>query len=354
MSVEFIGVGDLHFDKLTNLVPSANRWVRDELCTALDWALRNGVNKVMQYGDVCERAVMSYDAHLQLWKALFDRKYRDMEFHFILGNHDVSEKGVHSMQLLEKFAQEHRKNLHVYTEPQTVKLDGVPIRMLPWPCVETVEDQLNVFHSQVKGATGDNGHAVRSDLESDHLILSGHLHTPHKVRNTHFSGTLYQTNFGESLPKSFHHVVARKSGSSVKAVVKSVPHDPRLKLINLEVYSRKDLTKIDKNPRHLYKLFVQSGVDLDPKDLELENVVRMNVFTTKGELREMQLEQEMDEHADATAAIQPEQDLHKFLVQAKVSRKLRDRCVELHNQHTGDLNETRINRKSDKGTVRSK
>jgi hypothetical protein len=122
----------------------------------------------------------------------------------------------------------------------------------------------------------------------------------------------------------------------------------------LEVYSRKDLTKIDKNPRHLYKLFVQSGVDLDPKDLELENVVRMNVFTTKGELREMQLEQEMDEHADATAAIQPEQDLHKFLVQAKVSRKLRDRCVELHNQHTGDLNETRINRKSDKGTVRSK
>lgn len=177
-------------------------------------------------------------------------------------------------------------NFAVYTEATRVKIDGERFKMLPYPFTDTESKCINVGHFECSGALRDNGRVVDEGVETSHVGVQGHLHTMHRVRNMHYSGTLFQTNFGEQEAKFFHHCKVRDG----KLSVTNVPFKSPWVLRNVKIAVPEDVSQLDiDDDRVLFKLFVKNGVDVDIEELQRKypQIAKTNVFKNKEELKLM-------------------------------------------------------------------
>lgn len=296
MTIEFVGIGDLHLDSgLRQFIPDFNRFVCDEVRKVLDYARRNGITLVVLYGDICHRPTLSADAIENLLVLLGENT--DLRFVFLKGNHDHATDEKNSLSVFKSAcAAGILPNLRVVDKPCTLfQKTGTPLRLLPWPFSDTSEDCLNVLHLEVDGAAWDGGRKVSGGFSTDHVCVAGHLHTRQKVKSVHFSGTLYQTSFGEKPKKYFHHVVWE---DDKLPQISCVRHHPSYMLHNLIVSTREDLDQISDDPHQLYKVFVAKDVVLQENDLARGNIVRHNFFSSKEELKVLiQTELELDDES---------------------------------------------------------
>jgi DNA repair exonuclease SbcCD nuclease subunit len=329
--MELVGIGDLHLDKLDNIIPDASSLICRSVRRVFKYALERGVHNVLFYGDVCDKPSMSSEAQCQFLDTLLREEYRDLTMHFVLGNHDFHENGDYSLRFLEVIADRVDFNIKVYTKPKIVNIDGVPFKMLPYPYEETEKGAVNVIHFEVAGSTRDNGRQIDEGPSNSHFCLAGHLHTPHVVRNTHYSGTLYQTNFGESMPKFFHHA---KIHGVKDYEVTQVPFKPPWELNNLIVEAPRDLKKIREEAHILYKLFVKDGADIDINAVlsKHHNVVKHNAFKSKRDLKQ-QIEEAWEFDSDLIAQeVEPIDDkafLTDYLLKKGAKPKQIKRGVEI-------------------------
>ena len=152
------------------------------------------------------------------------------------------------------------------------------------------------------------------------------FHTKQRVKNVHYSGTLFQTSFGEKPDKYFHHVSLEEG---VAPSIKLVPHVPKYKLGNLVLASREDLDKIEKDPFHLYKAFVKAGAGINPEDLaEFPNIVKVNSFTNRGELEALIAEELLMQDTEVTVNDFSVLDaLTRYMQRAAVSDRVAKRTV---------------------------
>ncbi|BAG41742.1 recombination endonuclease like protein [Ralstonia phage phiRSL1] len=285
--MEAVGIGDLHLTgqngkgALSQYIENPDQMVMNEVQKAQDWARARGVRRIFYYGDVCDTPRMSYDAVMAL-TANLDRN-DDLLHTFILGNHDMfgmqPELG-HSLELLSLLKRPHVK---IYTHQRRVKVEGAYVNFMPYPCDKFDVDSLNVFHLEVRGAKNDAGRVFDDEKlpRSKAVAVGGHLHTAHRVRNTYFSGNLYQTNFGEQLPKYFHHI---QFNSPQDYEIRSVKHSPTYTLHNVVLQSRKDLELIPREKTSLVKLIVEDGADVSAADYAFDNIVQIKNWKTKADL----------------------------------------------------------------------
>lgn len=283
--MQAIGIGDLHLTDdsgkggLAKYIENPDRYVMHEVNRCLEWAANKQITLCFFYGDICEGTRMSYEAQLAFVSLI--RKWPLFMFIVILGNHDkVSKNSVdgHSLQLLQAFK---IPNLKIITEVETLELQNCKVRFCPWPSTEFKVNILNVGHIEVKGSKSDSGRLMEDPeySRSKAVICMGHLHTPHQVRNTYYSGTLYQTTFGESLPKGFHHI----EWTSVDDYeIHQIPFDPLYKLHNCVVESQADVEALPNGKRDLIKLVVKDGADVVIPSSP--NIVVTKVFKTKHDL----------------------------------------------------------------------
>jgi hypothetical protein len=140
-----------------------------------------------------------------------------------------------------------------------------------------------------------------------------------------YSGTLYQTSFGEKKEK-FFHVVDLESKS-----VKSVRHTPRYTLENIVVNTVDDLSLIPDDPRILVKLFIKSKVTVPDHFLDrFSNVVKHNSFTTKKELQILILEDFTLDDVSGSFNFDTETAIADWLTEEKVPPKLAARTLKLN------------------------
>lgn len=308
---EFIAVGDLHLTDskgkggLSNYIDDADAFVLREFQKACDYARKKHVKYVIQAGDVCESPVMSQRATLLLID--FIRRNKDLTFFFISGNHDsISEDTSmgNSLEVLQKIEFE---NAHFFTKPKNVKFGETKVRFLPWPSEDFDPEALNIYHKEVRGALNDGGRAFDSEElpASQAVTVAGHLHTAHRVRNTWYIGTLYQTNFGEKPQKYFGHV---RFNSAKDFDVELIPTAPEYTLHNVVLESRDDLSKIPTDPKQLVKLIIQDGADVHTADyVGLSNIVQIKNFGSKADLKKV-LTEELESAEEVTF------DQEEFLV----------------------------------------
>ncbi len=282
--MEAVGIGDLHLTDdsgkggLSNYVADCDEYVMSEVDRVLAWARKRNISNCFFYGDIGENPRLSYEAQIAFSSCI--ARNPDIQFYLILGNHDKlgpdSALG-HSMQLimLMKFP-----NLHIYAETTVVKVNGKRVKFCPWPEKNFDTTMFNVGHVEVKGSKSDSGRKFEDATCSSKAVVGmGHLHTPHRVRNTYYSGTIYQTNFGERLPKSFHHIVWN---SADDYEITDVPFVPRYKLHNCVVENEADIAALPRGKTDLIKLVVKDGADVTVPDLP--NIVITKVFKTKNDL----------------------------------------------------------------------
>ncbi len=283
--MEAIGIGDLHLTDdtgkggLSKYIESPDRYVMSEVERVIKWGLKKGIKVCLLYGDLSENPRMSYEGQIALATTI--KAYPKMQFIAILGNHDKLSRDSavgHSMQTIQMMD---LPNFRILTEDCVLKLQGTKVNFCPWPSKAFNPNMLNVGHTEVHGSKGDSGRVMAGDdlSKSKAIVCMGHLHTNHQVRNTYFSGTLYQTNFGEPLPKFFHHI---NFNSTDDYEINSIPFDPLYKLFNCVVESQADVDALPTDSHHLIKLVVQDGADVVVPNRP--NIVLNKTFKTKSDL----------------------------------------------------------------------
>ncbi len=289
---EFLAVGDLHLTDAKGkgglskyLDDDADTFVFRELDKVCNYARKKHVKYVLQLGDVSESPIMSQRATLLLIE--FIRRNEDLTFFFISGNHDcISEDSSlgNSLEILQKIG---FQNAYFFTKPKSVKFGDVKVRFLPWPSEDFDSDALNIYHKEVRGALNDGGRAFDDESlpASQAVTVAGHLHTSHRVRNTWYIGTLYQTNFGEKNKKYFGHV---RFNSAKDFDVELIPTDPEYTLHNVILESRDDLKNIPTDPKSLVKLIIQDGADVHTADYSgMTNIVQIKNFGSRADLQQV-------------------------------------------------------------------
>lgn len=285
--LDILAIGDLHFDGL-KFLPDGNSLIRDEIAKVEKYAIRNGIQHVVYLGDIADKPVLSYEAHemlLDVWGKNQDLLTR----HVILGNHDYSHVGRHSLTILKKAFE--GSNVHIYTEPTKVDIGGISVNFLPYP-FPNIEDDIeltgcvNVSHFEVAGAMRDNGTPSTAKYQPPsrtHWVM-GHLHTPHDVGLVHYVGTMFQRNFGESLPKSFSRVKARLKDGELQLKKTRIENHPSFQLSTIVAERASDLESVPYEPTHFVKLLVSSKLHLPADYLSSRpNIVKVQVFATKSE-----------------------------------------------------------------------
>jgi len=336
--MEFVGIGDLHLTGidgkggLSDYVPDHDAMVVAEVERVKAYARKKHVQHVIQYGDVCESPRASYRALLALLDMVSED---DLTWTFILGNHDKFAKesaAGHSLEVLQRLR---LPNVRIVTEPKLLKVGSTKVNFMPWPCSEFSREYLNVAHVDVDGATGDNGHPSRHKVRVKHRGKSviGHIHTNQVVGGAHYSGTLYQTNFGEKPGKFFHH--AQHEGGDWD--IESVPHKPQYELITLDVASRKDLRAVENDPNKLYKLRLLKASNITPADYT-SNVVRIQPVGKDGE----QAAEELGEIATAGSevSLDPDEFFGAWLDRQTLKPEVKDRVAKLRKQMLNRHKET--------------
>lgn len=345
MALEFIGCGDLHLDgKLIKYLPDLNSRIMDEVKKVLEHARRKGVTLIVLYGDICETPHMSTEATSLLIELFLENP--NFNFIVLLGNHDVENSETHSLQVLSKLRSYGvMKNVSIVDKPRTFFAHtSRPLRCLPWPSLDTQANCLNVIHEAVSGSTWDHGRPVDGAKKVKHTCVAGHLHTSQVCGSVHFSGTLYQTSFGEKEKKYFHHV--RWGRDQDKPEIKRIRHYPSFTLRNLVVNSKEDLAVIDE-PRDslvLFKVFVKSDVLLDADTFKNRpSVVKVNSFKTEVELRALVSEEiRIDEEFNDPSMMSVERTLDDWLKSSNIEPSLKKRAKKKFTElfSVGNVNST--------------
>lgn len=313
--LEGIAIGDLHFDKLKTLFPDNHvQRVVSEIRKPLRYALDKGIVNVFFLGDVCETSRLSYESLCGLIELIseFDGK---LNMYWILGNHDFDEHGVHSLQpLVTMFKCGLFKTTHIFDKPTKKLIDGIKVNFSSYPSTQEYKDAVNVGHFEVSGSTRDNGTRITKGHAVKFHWLMGHLHTPHSVGNVHYAGTLYQLNFGESLPKGFIHFKYYMKNGKLKSNISRIKNEPKFKLVNKVIETSKDFKSIEKDPDILYKLFINVGVEVPPSLMEdFPNIVKHDGFSNKKELSALQKDAFIELENQEVEEVSEEEYIKAFL-----------------------------------------
>ena len=316
----FCGIGDLHLDgRLVKHIPDLNQYIMSEVRSTITKAQKKGCRVVVFYGDIGDKPVLSYEAHMLLLD-LF-REFSHMKFIMLAGNHDRKDINTTGLDLLVHIA---TPNLRIVKDVPTMLFRNTdhPINLLPWPFYkEVVADATNVLHVEVAGSFMDSGRAFSGghQIPNKFFCVIGHLHTMHKVgKNVNFSGTLYQTYFGEKEPKYWHLVDA------TERTVECIKHNPRYILRNIVIEKPGDLEElIPDNPDILCKLFVKSNVALHDGVLDkYPNIVKHNTFKTKTELEALVMSDFVIDDHSGTVKFDLEQALGDWMAAEGVDPKM--------------------------------
>lgn len=338
---KWVGIGDLHFEgPLCRLVPDMNDAILRMVNRVLMYAQRKAIKHVVFYGDLWHRPDTS--AHVPARFYLLLNKYPDLMFHIISGNHDREATGGtlaehHSLTLFEALTMtDGMKNLRVHLyETFEDRIDGSLVRFLPWPSNDLNPKALNIHHLETRGAKMENGRKVSEEAldAGNHYCVAGHLHTNQKVGNSHYSGTLYQTTFGESLPKFFHDGSWDSKRGHLD--IKSVRFSPEYELHKVVLNDQADLKHVPKDSNKLVWLLGNTDVVLPPDFLvNHPNVIKNNSFRTERELR--QLETRDIRVDEVTIDLQDDAYLRDWLIgmirEGAAPKEVAKRALQIHRE----------------------
>lgn len=318
-----LGIGDLHYDgPLQKYIPDLNQVITDEVDSVIAANLRNGIDFVVFYGDIGHKPQLSDEAETLFFSVI--AKYPNLKFYVVKGNHDEDDAGRCSLDHMRNIARWFVPNLKVVTRKSTTFINGM-LRLCPWPNVDVEVGPLNVLHIEVNGSKMDTGREYTTDLRlpKKAKCVSGHLHTAQRASNVDYSGTLYQTSFGER-PAKYYHLISLDADGDHS--VKRIRHSPKYTLVNLIVNSIQDLDAIQNDPHTLYKLFIKADVVLDDR-IDYPNVVKTNNYSTKSELKALMQEELVLDDASDAIRVDHEAMLDEWLKQNKVEDALADRVI---------------------------
>lgn len=167
----------------------------------------HGVEAVIHMGDAFDsRKSIDYQS-LEWSKKVVFEPLRDYEVHMIVGNHDCYYKNTNNVNSPSLLLKDY-PNVKTYSSPQTIKVGGLDILMVPWICSENYDETLKqIKKTKAKVAMGHlelQGFRVNRNLIMEEhgtdpkvfskfeRVFSGHYHTRSNNGKIFYLGNPYE------------------------------------------------------------------------------------------------------------------------------------------------------------------
>jgi len=167
----------------------------------------HGVEAVIHMGDAFDsRKSIDYQS-LEWAKRVVFEPLRKYDVHMIIGNHDCYYKNTNNVNSPSLLLQTY-PNVKTYSSPQTIKVGGLDIMMIPWICSENYDESLNKIkktkakiamgHLELQGFRVNRNlimeeHGLDSDIFKNFTkVFSGHYHTRSDNGRIFYLGNPYE------------------------------------------------------------------------------------------------------------------------------------------------------------------
>ena len=179
-----------------------------------------GITTCVHMGDVVDRRkYISYRIANDFRNRFISRfKELGIDLHILIGNHDTYYKNTNEINSMDELVG--RDRVWIYSEPQVVEFDDVPIQFIPWinsgnysKTMESISHssaQIAMGHLEVsgfqmyRGQYSENGYDKELFRRFD-TVFSGHYHHKSDDGQIYYLGTPYQIYWNDfDDPKGFH------------------------------------------------------------------------------------------------------------------------------------------------------
>jgi DNA repair exonuclease SbcCD nuclease subunit len=182
----------------------------------------NKIDTIIQFGDLFDRRkYINFSTLSRARKYFFDPMVKmGIQMHVFVGNHDTFYKNTNEINSPSLLLNDY-SNIHVYSDPQDIMIDGTNITLLPWVCSENYKrcmDHIAATDAQIlfghlelagfemyRGAVNDHGQFDNDILSKFDVVCSGHFHHRSSRGNIHYLGTPYEMSWSDyNDPRGFH------------------------------------------------------------------------------------------------------------------------------------------------------
>jgi hypothetical protein len=184
-----------------------------------------GLDTIIHLGDLLDRRkyINFYTLQRMHQDFLTPVAERNLDFHFIVGNHDIFYKNSMDVLSIEELGlnkPNHGKEINIYRSATEVVFDGLKCLFVPWICDENREDTHKLIgatdatvvlgHLELAGFEMYKG-LPNYDGEDKELysrfscVLSGHYHHKSSVGHIHYLGSHAEFTWADyNDPRGFH------------------------------------------------------------------------------------------------------------------------------------------------------
>jgi DNA repair exonuclease SbcCD nuclease subunit len=181
----------------------------------------HGIKAILQLGDLFDRRKYINFYTLKASKQYFFDPMKEMgvEFHTLLGNHDVYFKNTLEVNSTQLVLGEY-DNVFIYDNPTTINFDGLDVDVIPWICdsnekeaVEFISNSKSEFcagHFELAGFEMDRGNICHEGWDAVKLsryevVFTGHFHHRSIKNNILYVGSPGEITWADyDDPRGFH------------------------------------------------------------------------------------------------------------------------------------------------------
>ena len=343
--------GDLHLEALEKYpLPEkdTNDYIYEQLDKVVKYCRNHSITTILQAGDIFDTPNPKQESIRTFIEYLC--KHNDLEWFFILGNHDYANNKKTSTTLCSYLTETKLlDHVHIYDKPTHVTLNGINFLFSPFPNTDKFEylkdtPCIIMAHTEVAGSKNDNGMEIKRGLSRDNLdhkdfLLLGHLHREQKIgERIYYPGTMLQYTFGEPLPKGFATLNIKQSDTDLEVTSHYIPLETPYKFINVYIKEQKDFDTIDFNDSSvLYKVFLECTDLVVPKKLvdgSLSNIYKVvkqlsNEIVTNLDNIESTLSNEFSNLEDKEYFFDPLQGIESYLEEQGIEEVTVKKALDL-------------------------
>jgi DNA repair exonuclease SbcCD nuclease subunit len=183
---------------------------------------KHDIKVLFHLGDLTDRRKYCNYVTLNRLKVDFldQIKERDLEFYIIAGNHDCFYKETNKLNSLQELLSLSYPKFKIFTETTEIKIDGLPIFLIPWMNVENRDKtmaaikkskaQICFGHLNLKDfATSKGNKTIDGDdprlFQRFDMVISGHFHHRSTGGNIYYLGNPVEFDWSDyDDPKGFH------------------------------------------------------------------------------------------------------------------------------------------------------
>ena len=188
---------------------------------------KEGIKTLINLGDTFDdRKSISFNTWSIIREYYFKRlEDLGVEMHMLVGNHDVSYKNTNRINSPELLLKDFN-NVKIYSTPQTIKIEGVNILLLPWINSENYDETMKQIketpakiamgHLELNGFEMSPGMKHEGGMNPDLFVkfkqvFSGHFHHKSTNKNITYLGNPYQMYWNDYKDERGFHLYEPKS-----------------------------------------------------------------------------------------------------------------------------------------------